>query len=139
MEDGPWKEEPLSPLSPKPGSVFSDDVTVESSVNDPDAVYPLEPGLTLGLFGPENPVRRAAAALCAQVREIGFLRLSPLVDSTVGYLLCLFRCTKQPAFNKMTMLMILLSSLALAIDSPLMDPESSLRTALEVADYVFNW
>jgi len=72
-----------------------------------DSVFPLNPAHTLGVFGPKNCVR----VFCGH-----------LIDHAY--------------FESFTQFLILLSSLSLAIDSPLDDPKSSFRYAMYYFEFV---
>jgi hypothetical protein len=73
---------------------------------------------------------------------------TPRPDALDGYSLCLFgpasrpraaaaRLTAHPRFEAAVLLFILLSSIALALDSPGLDPDGALHAALRAADVAF--
>lgn len=68
------------------------------SVKVPDN---LDPGRSLFIFGPKNPVRRGCAAVVT-----------------------------NPAFDKIVLILIVISSISLALDNPLMDPDSTMAILL---------
>lgn len=69
----------------------------------------LDPGRALFMFGPKNSVRKASAALVA-----------------------------HPWFDRLVLALIGLSSLALALDNPLRDPNSAMATFLERVEVVMT-
>ena len=73
---------------------------------DEDSIYPLEEHATLFLFGPKNPIRR----FCAAVLD-------------------------NYTFDCLVILMILVSSITLAIDTPLLDPLGSTRLVCNFIDW----
>lgn len=70
-----------------------------------ETVFPLTPNRTLGIFGPKNPIRSLSARLVA-----------------------------HPRFDHIILFFIVVSSITLAIDNPLLDPASRLAKALSVID-----
>jgi hypothetical protein len=76
---------------------------------EPVGPYKLHPGPTFFLFSPTHPLR----VLCA-------------------------RLVTHPHFIQATLLLIALSSLLLALDNPLLDPQSLLYVFLDRIDYVLT-
>lgn len=68
------------------------------SVKVPDN---LDPGKSLFIFGPNNPVRQGCAAIVT-----------------------------NPVFDKIVLILIAISSISLALDNPLMDPDSTMAIVL---------
>eukprot|EP00605_Chrysophyceae_sp_TOSAG23-4_P002491 GSChrysophyteH1.ASY1.ANO1.2754.1 assembled CDS len=103
----PSKIVPLSVDLEKGAYETIDDDQFEDNVEDDSRdVYPFEEVRTLGIFASDNPVR----IFCGQV---------------LGH----------PYFETFIQLLILLSSISLAIDSPLDDPDGAFRAAM----LYFEW
>jgi len=79
----------------------------EHSSAKQDSIFPLNPARTLGIFGPNNSIR----VFCGHL---------------IGHIY----------FESFIQFLILLSSLSLAIDSPLDDPKSSFRYAMYYFEFV---
>lgn len=69
----------------------------------------LDPGRAMWIMGPRNPIRRACAAVVA-----------------------------NPGFDRMILLLISVSSIALAIDNPLRNPDSALAVALKRVEVIMT-
>ena len=67
----------------------------------------LDQGRTLLIFGPKNPFRRGCAAMVA-----------------------------NPAFDRVVLILIAISSISLALDNPLLDPDSALANSLSEIEVV---
>eukprot|EP00602_Paraphysomonas_sp_CaronLab_P008605 CAMPEP_0185034492 /NCGR_PEP_ID=MMETSP1103-20130426/24443_1 /TAXON_ID=36769 /ORGANISM="Paraphysomonas bandaiensis, Strain Caron Lab Isolate" /LENGTH=1644 /DNA_ID=CAMNT_0027571169 /DNA_START=197 /DNA_END=5132 /DNA_ORIENTATION=+ len=75
------------------------------SVAATETIFPLHPERTLGIFGPTNIVRRCCAHVVADKR-----------------------------FDQVILVLIIISSIVLAVDNPLLNPESNLARVLSVLD-----
>lgn len=98
-----------SPIEDEKSNVDSSEIMSETSESEDCSSFEMNPGNTLGIFSPDNPIRTFVTALVV-----------------------------HPFFDKVVLVLIVISSITLALDNPLKDPESLLSKSIAAIDIILT-